>query len=144
MLPHEIFSCYSDAVESHDLDVIADLLHDEFRFEGAGLEGLDKSGFLDVMQAELVAFPDLSENPTDVSEKGNRVSFVAHLTGTHKGLLALPGHPPVEATGRTIQLPPQPAWIEIQNSKIFRYHVDPVAGGGVPGFLAQLGVAPAN
>ncbi len=64
--------------------------------------------------------------------------FVAHVTGTQRGTLALPGMTPIEATGRVIQLPPEPAWVQVRNGKLLVYHVEAVAGGGIEGILAQL------
>jgi hypothetical protein len=43
-------------------------------------------------------------------------------------------------TGRSIRLPPEPAWVEVRDGKLLVYHVEAVAGGGVDGILIQLGV----
>lgn len=71
------------------------LIHDDFRLEGAGLDGVRKSEFLAAMKAQLEAFPDYSEDPTDLIEDGDAVSFVAHVRGTQRGALALAGVKPI-------------------------------------------------
>jgi hypothetical protein len=138
--PKEVFERYTAALDRGDLGAMATLTHDEFRLEGAGLDGIGKAEFMTAMKAQLEAFPDYSENPTEIGEVGAVVHFVAHVRGTHTGTLALPGTRPVPPTGRSIELPPEPAWVEVRDGQLFVYHVEPVAGGGVNGILQQLGV----
>ena len=135
----EIFAQYSAALERGDLEAMAAFLHEDFRLEGAGLDGVGKREFIAAMKAQLDAFPDYSENPTDVEEIGDDVvQFVAHVTGTQRGTLLLPGVPPIPPTGRTIRLPREPAWVHVLDRKMLVYHVAPVPGGGIKGILAQL------
>ena len=138
MTARETFLTYSQALDRGDFAAMTSLVDDDFRLEGAGLDGIGKSEFLAAMKAQMEAFPDYSENPTDVEERGDRVYFVAHVTGTQRGTLALPGMMPVAATGRTIHLPPEPAWVQLRDGKLLVYHVETVAGGGIEGILAQL------
>ncbi len=133
----EIFAQYTAALERGDVEAMSGFLHEEFRLEGVGLVG--KREFLSVMKAQLDAFPDYSENPTDLEEVGDDVvQFVAHVTGTQSGTLALPGLPPIPPTGRTVRLPRVPAWVHVVDGKILIYHVAPVPGGGIKGILTQL------
>ncbi len=141
MTPREVFLAYSAALDRSELTAMTALVDDSFRLEGAGLDGIGKPEFMAAMRAQMAAFPDYSENPTDIQESGDRVSFVAHVTGTQKSVLALPGMKPVAATGRKIVLPAEPAWVEIRDGKIAVYHVEAVAGGGIGGILSQLGAA---
>lgn len=92
------------------------------------------------MKAQLDAFPDYSENPTDLREEGNAVRFVAHVRGTQWGPLTLPAMEPIPPSGRSIQLPPEPAWVRILDGRLLVYHVQEVPGGGIRGILSQLGV----
>jgi len=64
------------------------------------------------MKAQMAVLPD---NPTDVEERGDRVYFVARVTGTQLGALALPGMSPV-GDNRAIRLPPEPAWVQLRDS----------------------------
>jgi hypothetical protein len=86
------------------------------------------------MKAQLDAFPDYSENPTDIAEAGDKVHFLAHVAGAQQHTLALPGVRPVAPTGRSIRLPPEPAWVQVREGKLLLYHIEPVDGGGVEGF----------
>ncbi len=138
MSPSEIFLQYSAALNRGDFKGMTLLIHNDFRLEGAGLNGIGKIEFLAAMKAQMDAFPDYSENPTDIREDGDVVHFTAHVRGTHKGILALPGMNAVPITGRSIQLPPEPAWVQVNQGKILVYHVDPVPGGGINGILSQL------
>ena len=85
MEPKEIFELYTAALDRSDLKAMAALIHDNFRLEGAGLDGIGKPEFLGAMKAQLEAFPDYSENPTDMTEDGDVVRFVAHVRGAHVG-----------------------------------------------------------
>jgi len=139
MNARHIFIEYTQAIDRGDISAAAALVHDSFRLEGAGLDGIGKAEFVAAMKAQLEAFPDYSENPTDIREEGDKVYFVAHVSGTQKHTLTLPGMSPLGATGRSIHLPPEPAWVQVRDSRILIYHVDEVAGGGVKGILSQLG-----
>jgi fluoroacetyl-CoA thioesterase len=136
--PAEVFRRYTEALDRGDVAAIESLIDDAFRLEGAGLDGTGKPQFIATMKAQIEAFPDYSENPTDIREEGDRVRFVAHVTGTQRGTLALPGMAPVEPTGSKIRLPGEPAWVQIRGGRLAVYHVDPVPGGGVQGILKQL------
>lgn len=135
----EIFAQYTAALERGDLEAVAALLHEDFRLEGVDIDGVGKSEFIAAMKAQLDAFPDYSENPTDVEEIGDDVvQFVAHVTGTQRGTFHFPGLPPIPPTGRTVRLPREPAWVHVLDDRMLVYHVAPVPGGGIKGILAQL------
>ncbi len=134
----QTFARYTQAIDCGDIGAAAALIADDFRLDGAGLDGVGKATLIAAMKAQLDAFPDYSENPSDIALEGDKVRFVAHVSGTQKQTLAIPGLPPVPATGRSIRLPPEPAWVLVRDGKLVAYHVDEVAGGGVNGILAQL------
>ncbi len=138
MTPTEIFRNYSEALDRGDTKALAALVHEDFQLEGAGLDGIGKAQFVAAMKAQIDAFPDYSENPTDLRESGDRVAFVAHVTGTQRGALILPGMKPIPPTGKSIHLPPEPAWVRVRDDKLIRYHVTAVPGGGIEGILSQL------
>jgi SnoaL-like domain len=136
----EVFQRYSAALDRGDLVAMAALIHDDFRLEGAGLDGIGKAEFIGAMKAQLDAFPDYSENPTDLGESGDLVHFVAHVRGTQRGTLALPEMEPIPPTGRQVKLPPEPGWVKVKDGLLLVYHVEAVPGGGIQGILSQLGV----
>jgi len=129
MAPKEVFRLYTGALDRGHLEAMAALIHDSFRLEGAGLDGIGKPEFLGAMKAQLDAFPDYSENPTDIAEDGDVVRFVAHVRGTQRGTFALPGMSPIAPTGKQIKLPPEPAWVKVTDDRLLLYHVEAVPGG---------------
>ena len=135
----EVSERYSAAVDRGDLEAMAALVYDDFRLEGAGLDGIGKTEFIGAMKAQLDAFSDYSENPTDLTESGDLVRFVAHVSGTQRGALALPGMDPIPPTGRQIKLPPEAGWVKVSDGRLLVYHVEAVSGGGIQGILSQLG-----
>jgi predicted ester cyclase len=140
MTAKAVFKLYTEALDRGDLDAMTALIHDDFRLEGAGLDGIGKPEFMAAMKAQLDAFPDYSENPTDITEDGDVVHFVAHVRGTQQGTLALPGMTAIPPTGRQIELPPEPGWVKVRDGQMLVYHVEAVEGGGIRGILSQLGV----
>ena len=138
----DVFARYTEALDRADLAAMAALVHDVFRLEGAGFDGIGKQAFLAAMKAQLDAFTGYSENPTDILEKGDVVNFIAHVTGKHTGPFALPGMEPIAPTGRLLALPPEPAWVRVRDAKLIVYHVTKVAGGGIEGILQQIGDHP--
>jgi hypothetical protein len=138
MTAQEIFRQYTDAIDRGDIAAAAALVDDDFRLEGAGLDGVRKPEFIAAMKAQLDAFPDYSENPTNIEEREDTVHFVAHVTGTQRHALVFPGMSPVPPSGRRIQLPPEPAWVRVKDNKLMLYHVQAVPGGGVQGIIEQL------
>ena len=139
MSAKEIFKLYTAALDRGDLDAMAALVQDDFRLEGAGLDGIGKPEFMAAMKAQLDAFPDYSENPSDITEDGDVVRFVAHVRGTQRGTLAFAGMAAIPPTGRQIQLPPEPGWVKVRDGRLLVYHVEAVDGGGIRGILSQLG-----
>lgn len=140
MRPKEVFKLYTAALDRGDFEVMATLIHDNFRLEGAGLDGIGKPEFLAAMKAQLEAFPDYTENPSDVTEDGDVVRFIAHVRGTQRGTFALPGMAAIAPTGKQIKLPAEPAWVKISEERLLLYHVEAVPGGGIGGILNQLGI----
>ena len=138
MHARDVFVNYSGALDRADLAAMAALVHDEFRLDGAGFDGIGKPEFLAAMKAQLDAFAGYSENPTDIREQDDVVHFVAHVTGSHTGTFVLPGMDPILPTGRAIALPPEPAWVRIGDGKLLVYHVTKVPGGGIDGIIKQI------
>jgi ketosteroid isomerase-like protein len=79
--PKEIFQHYTAALDRGDLVAMTALIHDDFRLEDAGLDGIGRPEFLAAMKAQIEAFPDYSEDRSDMSEDGDVVHFVAHVAG---------------------------------------------------------------
>lgn len=128
------------AWEANDVATVTSLIADDFTLSGAVPQPLGKAEFLGFMHAMLAAFPDFKFNETLTEEGADTVICTQHTTGTHTGTLALPGMPPVPATGKKVALPEEKQVFTFRDGKFVKAHSDPVPGGGVMGMLAQLGV----
>jgi predicted ester cyclase len=105
---------------------------------------LDKEAFLVFQQVHTDAFPDWNFNAQVVEEKGEHVRVVVQITATHLGTydvakLGLP-LPPLPATAKRRQWPPDTLDFTITGDKISKLDVVVSPEGGVIGTLAWLGV----
>ena len=128
------------AFEANDHAMVNSLIADDFTLSGAVPQTLGKQEFMGFMQAMLTAFPDFKFNETLREEGADKVIITQHITGTHTGTLALPGMPPIPATGKKFALPEEHQVFTIKDGKFVKSEGEVVPGGGVMGMLAQLGV----
>ena len=86
--------------------------------------------------------PDWKFNGKDFKQNCDKVTVTFQISGTQTGELSLPmpGFPKVPATGKHVSLPQEGMTFTVKDGKISRIESANVAGGGVPGVLAQLGV----
>jgi len=119
-------------------------LADDFVLTGPAPVPLDKEAFLVFQQVHTDAFPDWNFNAQVLEEKGEQVRAVVQITGTHLGTydvskLGLP-LPPVPATAKRRQWPPDYLDFTVAGDKITKLNVTVSPEGGVIGTLAWLGV----
>ena len=116
------------------------LIADDFTLSGPVPQPVDKNAFLGLARAMLTAFPDWSFNASDFREEGDKVYLVNHITGTHTGsLAAIPGVPPVPATGKHVALPPEQAVYTMRGGQVSQLNITVAPGGGVPGLYTAVG-----
>jgi len=96
-------NAFNDAVNAQQWDTVASYLTDDFVFSGVTPQPVGKQGFIDGQRAWAAAAPDWHITLENLSESGDTVRGVSHVTGTHTGTLALPGMPPLAATGRSFE-----------------------------------------
>jgi hypothetical protein len=82
---------------------------------------------------------ELFQQYTDALDRGD-IQAMAALVHDEFPLEGA-GMAPIPATGRSIHLPPEPAWVQVRDDKLLVYHVDAVPGGGINGILQQLGAS---
>jgi len=128
------------AWEKNDAATMNSLIADSFVLSGPVPQPLGKQEFIGFMHAILAALPDFKFNETGFEEHGDKVVIKSRISGTQTGTLALPGMPPVPATGKKVALPEERQEYTLSGGKLVKLVVDEVPGGGVPGMLAQLGV----
>lgn len=128
------------AYASGDAQTLAALLTDDMTFSGPVPQPMDKHGFLAVAAGSTAAFPDWDFHGRDWREEGDKVSGTIQVSGTHTGTLAIiPGVPPVPATGKAVQNPPEQITFTVRGTQISAIEVVPTPNGGVPGLYAKVG-----
>lgn len=129
------------AWENNDADTLSPLVADDFVMTGPTPQPLGKADFIGFMHVLLTALPDFAFNISRFEENGDAVVAYSHITGTHKGMLAIPGLPPIPATGKRVELPQEVQTYTVKNGKLHSLVTDARPDAGVAGMLAQLGVA---
>src|SRR5579872_975070 len=129
------------AWEANDADTLSSLVAEDFVMTGPTPQPLDKAAFIGFMHILLAAFPDFAFNVSSFEENGDTVIAYSHITGTHSGTLALPGFPPIPATGQKVALPQEVQAYTVKNGKLQSLNTDARPDAGIPGILSQLGVS---
>ena len=143
MEPERAFDLYHAALSSHDMEGLAARITDDAVLV-TPMGELPRTAFLATMQALFAGFPDFSFEHGPARVAGDRITVEMRMAGTHTGVLALPipGLSPIAPTGKHVTLPNQNFTYTVRDGLVSRIDPESVAGGGVPGILAQLGVSP--
>lgn len=129
------------AWEQDEEQTLASLVAHDFVLSGPTPQPLGKPEFIGMMHAIHAAMPDFAFNISSFEEDGDTVVARSYITGTHTGTLALPGLPPLPATGKKVSLPEEVQTYTLKDGKLQKLTTDGRPDGGIPGMLAQLGVA---
>jgi predicted ester cyclase len=128
------------AWETADEATLSPLVDDSFQLSGPVPQPLGKGEFLGLMHVIHTAMPDFAFNISSFEEDGDTVIARSHITGTHTGVLALPGLPSIPATNKKVSLPEEVQTYTLKDGKLIRLVTDARPDAGIPGMLAQLGV----
>jgi predicted ester cyclase len=134
-----VLHSYIDGLKTHDVTKVAFAVSEDLVFVSAG-RTLNKSQFLEMLQALYSAFPDWRYDHSDPEVRGDVIAIKWRQGGTHSGTLALSGLAPIEATGRTVSIPEQYFFYRIIDERIVEIRPDPVPGGAPRGILEQIGI----
>jgi predicted ester cyclase len=131
------------AFESGDSKKVESFLSDDMVFAGPVPQPIGKHEFIGLQSALVAAIPDWKFNASEYKEQGDKVMLKVHINGTNTKTLNLPpmGIQSMPPTGKHVQLPYEPLTVTVINGKATRIEAEHVEGGGVPGVLAQLGIA---
>jgi predicted ester cyclase len=99
----DIANALNAAVNAQRWDEAATYLTDDFVFSGVTPQPAGKMEFIAGQQAWFAAAPDWHIALENLSESGDTVQGTSHITGTQTGTLALPGMPPLPATGKRFE-----------------------------------------
>ncbi len=128
------------AWESNDEQTITALVADDFKLSGPVPQPVGKQEFIGLMHVFYAAMPDFAFNISSYEENGDTVIAKSHITGTHTGVLALPGLPPIPPTGKKVRLPEEVQTYTLKDGKLHVLTTDARPDAGIPGLLAQIGV----
>jgi predicted ester cyclase len=96
----DVATAFVAAVNTHDLDIAATLMTDDFTATGLAPVPLTKETFLASQHAWFAGCPDWAVTVTDLTERGDTVTGRSTMTATHTGSLSLPGAPTLPPTGK--------------------------------------------
>lgn len=127
------------AWESNDVQMLTELVADDFVLSGPTPQPLGKQEFIGLMQIIHAGTPDFAFNVSNYEEHDDTVIAKSHITATPTGVLALPVMPPIPATGKKVALPEEVQTYTLKNGKLASLTTDGKPDAGIPGMLAQLG-----
>ncbi len=140
----EVINGLMTAIENQQWEQADRYIGDEFTFSGAIPKPVGKKEWLSLHKALETGVPDFKFNLHDVKEEDGKVKAKVRITGTHSR--DIPGPIPgitmqnkILASGKKVNMPVEECEFEVKNDKLTRLYVKPVAGGGVPGFMEQIG-----
>ena len=135
-----------DATDTHNLDALAMIFHEDLQFTVNGANAINKAAALALNKTYFDAFSDWNFNFTEAKQTGNVMTVKFAVTGTHDGVLDLrPLGFDIQAapTGKTIKLPESSATVTFDDTgQVIAMNLQQAEGASMMGMLAQLGVEP--
>ena len=128
-------NAFNAAINAQQWDTAASYLTDDFVFSGVTPQPQGKQEFIEGQRRWAAGVPDWRLELENLSESGDTVRGVAHITGTHTGTLELPNMPVFAATGRHFDTRDDLAGT-LRGNQIATITVVQ----GTPGILEQLGM----
>ncbi len=137
----EMVKALITAWQSGDMELAARCMSEDCIVSGFTPNPLERDEFLAVQSELLAAMPDFSYNVSELHAKGNEVTGLIAISGTHSNDLELPmyGLKTIPATGLAIVLPQVESSWQVEHEKVERVRVREVPGGGLTGLLQQVG-----
>lgn len=132
---------YMKGLRNHDIGRIGSALAERVRFV-TPVRTMDKAETLAFLAALYVAFPDwhYDNDPPRVCADGSW-AVRWRQDGTHTGILAFPGLPPVLPTHRRVAIPAHDFHYRVIAAGLVEIRPDPAPGGAPRGIFEQIGVA---
>ncbi|HET9920703.1 MAG TPA: nuclear transport factor 2 family protein [Ktedonobacteraceae bacterium] len=135
------------ALESQEYSKAAGYLAGDFTYTGLVPRPLNKKQFITLIEELKYGMPNLSFNVHDIQQaevivQGQMIQATIQMTGTQSNIMNLVplSLPPIPETNRRVTLPEEHLTFLVENNQIQSITVQPVAGGGIPGVLHQLGI----
>jgi predicted ester cyclase len=135
-----VLGTYREGLKARDVDKIAGTLADDLAVILPGRQ-LNMAQFLAMLGAIYSAFPDWHYEHEEAQVQGDMLAIRWRQGGTHTGTFALPGQPPVPATGKRVDIPWHYFFYRVRGNRIVEIRPEPVPGGAPPGILEQIGAS---
>ncbi|GHO43660.1 nuclear transport factor 2 family protein [Ktedonospora formicarum] len=139
----EIVREFMTSLDNNDSSIYEGYLSDNFTFAGWTPKPLDRAGFLEVARGLETGLPGLTYNLHNVlEEREGEVSATWQITGYQSDAFIIPvlGLPPIPQTGQSVSMPSENVTYTLKDEQIRSINVEHVAGGGIKGLIAQLGI----
>ena len=133
-----VMSLYIEGLEAHDVAKIGRTVSADLAFV-TPVRTLGKGEFLDLLRAIYAGFPDWRYDPDPPEIRDDVIAVRWRQGGTHTGMFAWPGLPPVPPTGRAVTIPAQFFFYRVREGEIVEIRPEPMAGGAPWGILEQIG-----
>ena len=132
---------YIQGLKTHDVDLIGSSFAEEIAFV-TPVKTMHRAEIMAFLTALYSGFPDWAYDHDPPEDRGgDSWAVLWRQGGTHTRALALPGFPTVEATGRTVAIPPHHFFYRVTAKGLTEIRPDPVPGGAPRGIFEQIGVA---
>lgn len=140
MRPEEVVKKSLTDIEKGTID--ASIYTEDMIFSGPVPQPMNRDEYVSLLKSIVAGVPDWNFHAKDYVVRGDTVGVAVKITGTQTRILPslIPGMQPLPATNRSFMLPEEHLTIKVRGGRIAECRSDVVAGGGVSGMLAQLGV----
>lgn len=137
----EIVKNLFTAIEKGDYAKAKSFLAPDFKIVGAPPQPMGSEDWLAFHKHLSIGFPDFKFNITNITESGNVVNGTAKAGGTFTNAMPsfIKGQPAIEPTNKVTYNPKENLTMTFKGDKIVTITVEKVSGGGIPGFLKQIG-----
>ena len=129
-----------NGLRSHDIEMIGSSFAADIRFV-TPVRTMGRDDILNFLGALYRAFPDWNyDNDPPVQREDGMFGVLWRQGGTHSGRIEFTGFPGVDATGKSVVIPPQYFYYNADDDGLHEIRPDPVPGGAPRGIFEQIGV----
>ena len=131
---------YMAGLKAHDVEMIGASLAEDVQFVTPA-KTMDKPMILEFLAALYHGFPDWNydHDKPELLEDGS-FAVLWRQGGTHTGTLSFPDFDAVEATGKSVRIPPHHFFYRVGEAGLTEIRPDPIPGGAPRGIFEQIGV----
>ena len=127
-------------LKAHNVEMIGASLAEDVQFVTPA-KTMDKPMILEFLAALYRGFPDWNygHDKPELFEDGS-FAVLWRQGGTHTDTLSFPGLDALEATGKSVRIPPHHFFYRVGEAGLTEIRPDPIPGGAPRGIFEQIGV----